>query len=172
MAGADMARNTARRQPERAIGADAMKILEVIESRRWKNTKTGATASFYGAVPYTTLADESNWEVETVGYTWRNSNGTIGLGRAPAKTYEEAVAVMEHANSISDSFADEMARAAAVDHDTAETVERLREIQGEIRELIDEALTQVKLIDRVCGVLLVQAYPGRDAHHREDRTGA
>lgn len=124
-----------------------MKILEVIESRRWKNTKTGATASFYGAVPYTTLADESNWEVETVGYTWRNSNGTIGLGRAPAKTYEEAVAVMEHANSISDSFADEMARAAAVDHDTAETVERLREIQGEIRELIDEALTQVKLID-------------------------
>ena len=29
-----------------------MRILEVIESKRWRNVKTGATTSLYGAVPY------------------------------------------------------------------------------------------------------------------------
>lgn len=76
-----------------------MRILEVIESRRWRNITTGDTASLYGAVPYTSESDKPNWIVETVGWTWRNDNGTIGLGRVPAKTREEALEVMESVNN-------------------------------------------------------------------------
>lgn len=74
-----------------------MKILEVIESRRWKNTKTGRTASLYGAVPWSGEND-GTWIVETVGYTWKLDNGTIGLGRTPAKTRDEAVKIMNEFN--------------------------------------------------------------------------
>ena len=74
---------------------------EVIESRRWKNSATGATASLYGAAPYVSDRDRADWHVETVGYTWRNlKTGTIGLGRAPAKTREEAETVAARLNSM------------------------------------------------------------------------
>jgi hypothetical protein len=76
-----------------------MKVLEVIPAKKWKNKVTGQTASLYGAVPYTTTAEAEGWEVITVGWTWRNSNGTIGLGRVPAATYEEAVEVMNKVNA-------------------------------------------------------------------------
>jgi hypothetical protein len=75
-----------------------MKITSVIPSRRWKHT-SGATASLYGAVPWTDDKDRLNWTVETIGWTWVCSNGTIGLGRVPAKTKEEALAVMERVNA-------------------------------------------------------------------------
>lgn len=71
-----------------------MKILEVIESKRWVNKLTGRTASIYGAVPYTGESDKPNWSIEKVGYTWRLDNGTIGLGRQAAKTREEALQFM------------------------------------------------------------------------------
>jgi hypothetical protein len=51
------------------------------------------------AVPYTSNAQKAEWEVVTTGWTWENSNGTIGLGRVPAKTYEEAVEVMNKVNA-------------------------------------------------------------------------
>lgn len=76
-----------------------MKILEVIESRQWKNSKTGATASIYGSVPYISDADVSNWHVQTCGYTWRLDNGTVGLCRVPAKSREEAAQVMREFNA-------------------------------------------------------------------------
>ena len=75
-----------------------MKVIEIIESKHWVNTKTGATASIYGAVPYTSETDKPNWEIKVRGYTWRLDNGTIGLCRQPAKTYEEALAVMNQIN--------------------------------------------------------------------------
>jgi len=75
-----------------------MKILEVIESKRWKNNKTQATASIYGSVPYCTDLDKPNWHIETAGWTWRMDNGTIGLGRVAAKTKEEALEIMEAFN--------------------------------------------------------------------------
>lgn len=75
-----------------------MRILEVIPSKSWKNTHTGATASLYGAVPYVTTAEAEGWEIVVKGYTWLCSNDTIGLGRPPAKTYEEAVEVMNKFN--------------------------------------------------------------------------
>lgn len=76
-----------------------MRVIEVIESKRWRNVNTNATASIYGAVPYTSDADKPNWIIETVGWTWRNDNGTVGLGRAPAKTREEALEVMQRVNA-------------------------------------------------------------------------
>lgn len=78
-----------------------MKVLEVIESKRWRNTKTNATASLYGACPWTSDADKQAWVLEVVGWTWRNADGTIGLGRVPAKTREEALDVMARINSKS-----------------------------------------------------------------------
>lgn len=75
-----------------------MRIIEVIESRRWKHVKTGRTASFYGAVPYSGGADKSQWCIEIVGYTWRLDNGTIGLGRQAVKTRQEAEEMMKNFN--------------------------------------------------------------------------
>lgn len=76
-----------------------MRILEVIESKHWRNKVTGQTASIYGAMPYASSADKANWELATGGFTWRNDNGTIGLGRVPAKTREEALEVMRKFNA-------------------------------------------------------------------------
>jgi len=76
-----------------------MYIVKVIESRRWKNSKTGQTASIYGAVPYYSEKDKADWEIETIGYTWANSDGTIGLGRVPVKTEQEAIDVMNRINN-------------------------------------------------------------------------
>lgn len=66
-----------------------MKIPEIIPSRRWRHSETGATASIYGCHPDYT---DPRWEVETSGWTIRWSNGTVGCGRPPFATYEEAEA--------------------------------------------------------------------------------
>jgi hypothetical protein len=81
-----------------------MRILRVIPSRRWVNKRTGAQASIYGSTPWTNSADEGNWEIRESGWTWENSNGTIGLGRAPAKTQAEAVEVMRRENARLDDL--------------------------------------------------------------------
>lgn len=75
-----------------------MKIIEVIESKHWVNKVNGRTASIYGAVPYVNETDKSNWEVVKRGYTWRLDNGTIGLGRQPVKTLDEALEIMNNFN--------------------------------------------------------------------------
>ena len=69
-----------------------MKRYEVIESKRWKHT-SGQTASIYGASPYTSAADKPNWHIEVVGWTVRdNERNTVGFGRVPFKTQQEAQA--------------------------------------------------------------------------------
>jgi hypothetical protein len=78
-----------------------MKIVQVIEAKRWLNTKNGRTASIYGSVPYNDESERSDWTIQIVGYTWRLDNGTIGLGRIPAKTKEEAIEVMNRFNNRS-----------------------------------------------------------------------
>ena len=75
-----------------------MKIKKVIEAKHWINKVTGQTASVYGAIPYTSLADKNNWEIATVGWTWVRSDGCIGLGRTPAKTKLEAIDIMNRIN--------------------------------------------------------------------------
>lgn len=77
-----------------------MRIIEVIESRHWVNSKTGQTASIYGAVPYTSETDKVNWSIQARGYTWRLSNGTVGLGRQPVKTRLEAETIMNEVNTL------------------------------------------------------------------------
>ncbi len=77
-----------------------MKILKVIESRRWRHV-SGRTASIYGACPWTGAPGdrESDWTLETSGWTWENENGTVGLGRVPVDTREEAEAIMARHNA-------------------------------------------------------------------------
>lgn len=77
-----------------------MRILEVIESKHWINKVTGQTASIYGSVPYFSESDKANWSIEVRGYTWLCKDGTIGLGRQPAKTRAEALEVMDRVNNL------------------------------------------------------------------------
>jgi hypothetical protein len=69
-----------------------MTRYDVIESRRWKRDD-GRTASIYGAVPWVSDAERGRWAIESVGFTVRdNQRGTVGIGRAPWPTREEAEA--------------------------------------------------------------------------------
>lgn len=59
---------------------------EITPIRFWRNNKTGATASIFGSVPYTSEADAQNWAVVEDGYGWwdRQTNtyhGTHGQTR-------------------------------------------------------------------------------------------
>lgn len=77
-----------------------MKILEVIPSRQWFNPETGATASIYGALPY--FGGEKNkgaWVIREDGFTFRNDNGTVGIGRPAMKSREMAERFMVDFNN-------------------------------------------------------------------------
>jgi hypothetical protein len=79
-----------------------MKRYEVIESKMWKRDD-GASASIYGAVPWTSAAEEKRWKIVTRGYTVRdNVSGTVGIGRQPWKTREEAQAWVDKGNARHD----------------------------------------------------------------------
>lgn len=80
-----------------------MRIVEVIESRVWVNSRTGATASIYGALPY--IGDGAEWSIVADGWTWAMDNNTIGCGRVPAKTRAEAEAFMAEWNGRLDAAA-------------------------------------------------------------------
>jgi len=82
---------------------------QVIESRFWRH-KGGAKASAYGAAPWTGMPgnEEKDWKLEPAGYTIVWSDGTVGTGRVPFKSREEAEAFLSrHWSRIS------AARAAA-----------------------------------------------------------
>ena len=68
--------------------------IEIIP-HRYCVEPNGKRSSLYGAAPH------GPCEVVTHGYTWRltdhTGRTTIGLGRKPAATYEEALDVAEHA---------------------------------------------------------------------------
>lgn len=76
-----------------------MKIIEIVESKHWLNTKTGNTASIYGAVPWTSEFTKQDWKLVSRGFTWRLDNGTTGLGRHPVKTMREALDIMHKYNN-------------------------------------------------------------------------
>lgn len=75
-----------------------MKIIEIVESKQWQNIETGQTASIFGAVPYSSDKDKKQWRIISRGYTWRLDNGTVGLGRMPVKTLNEALKIMHEFN--------------------------------------------------------------------------
>lgn len=67
-----------------------MNRYKVIESKRWIGPN-GRTASLYGSVPYTNEADKPLWKIQVIGWTVENTvTGTIGIGRQPWATKEEA----------------------------------------------------------------------------------
>lgn len=50
----------------------------------------GKRASIHGAVPWTSEAEKSRWNMETYGWTVYDSHtGTYGIGRPPFKTEAE-----------------------------------------------------------------------------------
>ena len=72
---------------------------DVIESKVWKRDD-GATASPYGASPWTSTAEEKRWKLVTRGYTVRdNESGTVGIGRVPWATRAEAQEWVDTANA-------------------------------------------------------------------------
>lgn len=52
----------------------------------WANRKTGALASIQGAAP---VEDKADWEVRS-GFSVQWMDGSVGCGRAPFATREEA----------------------------------------------------------------------------------
>jgi hypothetical protein len=73
---------------------------EVIPSRRWVH-RGGRTASIYGAVPWTGVPGdrEEDWHMEHAGWTIQWSDGTVGIGRVPFETREQAEAWLEKERS-------------------------------------------------------------------------
>lgn len=64
---------------------------EVIESKVWRHDD-GRTASIYGAVPFHSERERKFWQVETRGWTVRNTKtGVVGVSLPPWKTREEAL---------------------------------------------------------------------------------
>lgn len=67
-----------------------MDRYEVIPSKTWVHS-SGRKASIYGACPWTSETDRPNWQVVSDGFTIRdNRTNTVGMGRPPFKTAEEA----------------------------------------------------------------------------------
>jgi len=64
-----------------------MRPIKVVESRHWRHTLTGRTASIHGACPYTASSDKPNWAIVSNGYAILYSNGTIhGMAGKPFAT--------------------------------------------------------------------------------------
>lgn len=64
---------------------------EVIPSRVYVHT-SGRRASPYGSAPWLSDAGKAEWTLVDEGFTVRHPDGTIGLGRKPFTTAEEAQA--------------------------------------------------------------------------------
>lgn len=82
-----------------------MRILEVIEARVWLNAINGRRVSPYGALPWVGGPQPNEWALISEGWTWAMDNNTIGMCRVPAKTREEAEAVMRENNARIDAAA-------------------------------------------------------------------
>ena len=68
------------------------------QSKVWKRDD-GKTASLYGACPWATDVEKHRWVLEARGWTVFDSvTNTVGLGRKPFKTEEEAMAFCKRHN--------------------------------------------------------------------------
>jgi len=71
---------------------------QIVDAKRWVHVD-GRTASIYGACPYVSDTDKSNWSIETVGYTIRdNKTNTVGMGRKPFTSMYDAVVALRNLN--------------------------------------------------------------------------
>lgn len=75
------------------------------KSCRWESN-TGRTASIFGAVPYLSEQQKINegWKVVETGFVpmWRD--GTVGGGRVPHKTLDEARAFYGQETNPEDNY--------------------------------------------------------------------
>lgn len=64
-----------------------------VQAMRWQSAN-GQTASVYGAVPYYSQEQkiQEGWEIVKSGWIPEWSDGTVGAGRPPHATLEEAKA--------------------------------------------------------------------------------
>jgi|SRR5580704_1421938 hypothetical protein len=69
----------------------AVANYSVVESKVWQHKTTGRKVSPYGACPWTSDAEKTEWELVPQGWTLfdRQSN-TVGCGRVPWPTREAA----------------------------------------------------------------------------------
>jgi hypothetical protein len=75
-----------------------MKRYEVIADRVWQH-KDGRRASIYGGLPWISDADKPGWSLAYIGWTVRdNMFNTVGAGRQPWKTQQEAQAFCDQHN--------------------------------------------------------------------------
>ena len=74
--------------------------IEVVEAKRWRNSRTGQLVSTGGSCPWHSDTEKAEWSLQVVGFTWydRKAN-TTGLGRQPVATREEAQAIADTINS-------------------------------------------------------------------------
>ena len=109
---------------------------EVIESKAWKHKDTGATASLYGAVPWSGAPgdQESDWKVESRGWTIRWEDGTIGIGRQPFKTKQEAQDFLDKKNKKSAGDTSGVTRALV-----ASLIEKTGASKAKLKALEDKA---------------------------------
>ncbi len=65
---------------------------KVIPSKHWEHKTTGRRASLYGAVPWTGEAGDGkeHWEVVENGWTIAWPDGTVGIGRIPFASADQA----------------------------------------------------------------------------------
>lgn len=71
----------------------------VVEAVSWQRDD-GRTASIYGACPWMSERERPRWKTVSQGWTVQDArNGTVGCGRVPWKTREEAQAVVDTWNA-------------------------------------------------------------------------
>jgi len=72
-----------------------MRNGKVIESLVWKRDD-GLKASIYGACPWQSQAEKARWTLVPQGFTIQWSDGTVGCGRKPFTTAEDAQRFLDH----------------------------------------------------------------------------
>ncbi len=76
-----------------------MTRCEVIEYKVWVHA-SGRKASIYGALPWISKAEESEWTLTRAGWTVRdNVTNTVGFGRVPFETEAPAHAFADEVNA-------------------------------------------------------------------------
>jgi hypothetical protein len=80
----------------------AIQHVTVVPYTFWHNTETGRNASIFGALPW--IGEQpKEWIEKTEGYTYqvehKDGSFTYGLGRRPAKTENEAIALAMSINA-------------------------------------------------------------------------
>lgn len=68
------------------------------ESIRHYNTRTGATASVYGAAPWVSDADKVNWVIQSTGWVIRDNDKGIVFGSF-GMTKDEAQSMADSNNA-------------------------------------------------------------------------